>query len=175
MRPSDTLPALICTILMLTSALVLGADFSKSEKGAQLTIISPLNGAKLQGPIRIEIDSKMIMMMPEGVPHSGSGHIHLVVNPSGNPKAGDSLLSSSKHFSFDQVIDIKTGKRDTSVLLPAGTYRIQAILGDHKHRAHMPPVLSEVVEFTVEAKGASTKAKTLEKEDESKKGVAPIK
>ncbi len=152
MRPSDTRTTLLCTILMLFTQLSIAGDITKSEKGAHLAIITPLNGAKLESPVRFEVTSKMIMMMPEGVPHSGSGHLHFIVNPTGTPKPGDSLLNTSKHFGFDQILDVKSGKRETSAMLPPGTYRIQAILGDHKHRAHQPPVASDVIEITVEEK-----------------------
>lgn len=158
MRRTEPLLALICTILTLTSYCVLADPLSTSEKGAQIHINTPLNGATVSGPIRIVIDSRMIMMMPEGVPHSGSGHIHLIVNPVGAPKPGDSLLSSSKHFSFQQGIDLKKGERETSILLPAGNYQLQAVLGDHKHRAHQPPVVSELISITVPPQKPSQKS-----------------
>ena len=161
MQPSDTFRTLFCTILMLTSHIVFAESVAKSEKGAQLRISAPLNGATSSGPIEIKVDSTMIMMMPEGVAHSGSGHIHLAVNPVGTPKAGDSLLAPSKHFGFQQIVDLKKGERDTTLLLPPGTYRLQAILGDHKHRTHLPPVVSDVVEFTVQAKGSAQKTEKL--------------
>ncbi len=141
---------LICTTLVLAAQLSLANGALPSAKNAAIRIASPQPGALLTSPIKITLEAERMVIMPAGVPHTDSGHFHLIIN-SKAPSKADKNVIKEQHKALDK------GEREISLALPPGVHTLQAVLVDHLHRPHEPMLQSEPVEITVVAPLVSPK------------------
>ncbi len=136
------LRALICTILVLFSAASVANGALPSAKNATIRIAAPTNGALLANPVTIKLEAERMVIMPAGVPHTDSGHYHILITSKTQAGAG-------KPATLEQNKALDKGQRETTLTLPPGSHTLQAVLVDHLHRPHHPIVQSEPVEITV--------------------------
>lgn len=120
-----------------------GEDFrSPSPNGAAASILSPAQGAEIEGPVTVIFSLKGMEIAPAGVEKEHTGHHHLLINR--DLPALDEPLATD-----DTLIHFGGGQTQTTLDLAPGTYSLQLILGDHNHIPHNPPVISQPVTIRV--------------------------
>ena len=143
-----------CTILALLIFTQLAFASSPSPKGAKVYIKEPADGATVQSPVKVVFGIDKMMLMPAGVPHTDSGHHHLLIDVDTLPPADKSIPADKQHVHFGKA------QTETIIELPPGTHTLQLLLGDHLHKPHNPPVMSQKITITVAEPTKEVPAKT---------------
>ena len=81
---------------------------------------------------------------PAGIAHPNTGHHHLLIDVATPPKAGETIPNDAQHRHFGG------GQTEVALQLAPGKHTLRLLLGDHLHRPHDPPVMSEEITITVE-------------------------
>lgn len=125
------------------SSLVIAQQMEKtpSADGAQVYIVSPVDGATVPTTFDVVFGLKGMGVAPAGVQTNNTGHHHLLVDAAQMPDLNMPLGANVSHFG--------AGQTQTTLTLPPGQHTLQLILGDHMHMPHNPPVLSEKITITV--------------------------
>jgi hypothetical protein len=126
--------------------LTAGVSFAAtpSPEGAQVYIISPVDGAVVKSPVVVKFGLKGMGVAPAGIDKPNTGHHHLLIDVAETPPAGMPLPSDEHHRHFGG------GQTETSIELAPGLHTLQLIMGDMGHVPHDPPVLSDKITITVE-------------------------
>jgi hypothetical protein len=112
--------------------------------GAGVYFIAPADGATVTGPVTIRFGLRGMGVAPAGVEHANTGHHHLLINVAPSElDMGGNIPADERHRHFG------AGQTEATLTLPAGTHRLQLLLGDHNHIPHQPPVMSAVITITV--------------------------
>ena len=114
-----------------------------SAEAAELYIISPADGAKVQSPVTVTFGLKGMGVAPAGVAREKTGHHHLLVDLETLPNLNLPIPSDPNHIHFGG------GQTETKLELKPGTHTLQLLLGDAAHMPHRPAVLSEKITITV--------------------------
>ena len=117
-------------------------DASKSNAGAYVYIISPLDGATVTSPVTIQFGLEGMGVAPAGVEKTGTGHHHLIVDAP-LPTLNEPIPSDENHKHFGG------GQTQTTIELSPGTHSLQLLLADHYHIPHNPPIHSNIVTIEV--------------------------
>lgn len=112
-----------------------------ADAPATAYIVSPENNATVSSPVTVIFGLSGMGVAPAGVERAGTGHHHLLVNAKELPPLDQPLGSDVIHFGG--------GQTQTSIELEPGEHTLQLILGDHLHRPHNPPIVSEKITITV--------------------------
>ncbi|SDZ79923.1 DUF4399 domain-containing protein [Rubrimonas cliftonensis] len=121
------------------------AQDTPAPAGAELTILSPQDGATVSSPVTVIFGLSGMGVAPAGVERENTGHHHLLINAA---LEGDALREpipadeNHRHFGG--------GQTQTTLELAPGEHRLQLVLGDWAHVPHEPPVLSAPITITVE-------------------------
>lgn len=118
---------------------------SAAPEGAMAYILSPADGATVSNPVTIVFGLEGMGVAPAGVEQDNTGHHHLLINT--DPASLDLETSLP---ATDQIVHFGGGQTQVTQALPIGTHRLQLLLGDWSHVPHDPPVMSGVIEITVE-------------------------
>ena len=114
-----------------------------SPKGAKVYIISPKDGKTVKKKFVVRFGLKGMGVAPAGIKFPNTGHHHLVIDGEKyDPELPLPMSDKLKHFGG--------GQTEAAIELPPGKHTLQLVLGDHLHRPHDPPVVSEVITVTVE-------------------------
>jgi hypothetical protein len=128
---------LLLTALLLAAPLALAADRTPSPPGAEVYIITPKDGAKIHGPVRVEFGLKGMGVAPAGVTFDNTGHHHLLVDAAVPDNLSLPLPSTPKILHFGK------GDTGTTLNLPPGTHTLQLVFADRNHVPHDPAVISK--------------------------------
>lgn len=109
---------------------------------AVLYIISPADGATVEGPVTVRFGLKGMGVAPAGVARPDTGHHHLVVDAP-TPSLDGPLPADARHIHFGG------GQTETTLELAPGTHTLQLVLADKDHVPHDPPLVSERITITV--------------------------
>jgi hypothetical protein len=115
----------------------------QAPEGAAVYFIAPQDGATVSGPVTVKFGLKGMGVAPAGVERANTGHHHLLVDIDEVPPAGKPVPADAQHIHFGG------GQTETTLELAPGKHTLQLLLGDHLHRPHQPPVLSEKITITV--------------------------
>ena len=136
-------------VLVATAFLAFGGatvavsnDASKSNEGASVYIISPLDGATVSSPVTIQFGLEGMGVAPAGVEKLGTGHHHLIVDAP-LPALNEPIPADGNHKHFGG------GQTQTTIELSPGTHSLQLLLADHYHIPHNPPIHSNIVTIEV--------------------------
>ncbi len=121
---------------------VTNAD-TPSPPGASVYIITPEDGETISSPVKVHFGLRGMGIAPAGVDAELTGHHHLVVDQD-TPALDDYLPTGNP-----QVIHFGKGQTETDLVLEPGEHTLQLVLGDKDHKPHIPPVVSDIVKFTV--------------------------
>ena len=121
------------------------AERTMAPEGARAYIVSPEAGATVSSPVTIVFGLEGMGIAPAGVEAENTGHHHLLIDI-----APEDLDLSTALPADDNVRHFGGGQTQVTVELEPGEHSFQLLLGDHNHIPHEPPVVSEVVTFTVE-------------------------
>jgi hypothetical protein len=136
---------LLFTLALVASAgSALAADaptlpVTKAPAGAQVYIISPLDGATVSQTFTVRFGLKGMGVAPAGVAHENTGHHHLLIDVKDLPAAGQPIPKDEQHVHFGG------GQTEATVTLKPGTHTLQLELGDLNHIPFDPALVSKVV------------------------------
>lgn len=125
--------------LGLSAALI--AQQSAAPEGAQVYIVSPVDGETVEQTFKVVFGLSGMGVAPAGIQMPNTGHHHLLVNKESLPDLGQALGADVMHFGL--------GQTEATITLEPGTHTLQLVLGDHLHVPHNPPVMSEKITVTV--------------------------
>lgn len=131
--------ALACIFLVSTSVFAR----SPSPEGAQVSIISPLDGETVSSPVTVKFGLKGMGVAPAGVDIPNTGHHHLLIDLAEGPATDKPLPADAHHIHFGG------GQTQTTIELSPGKHTLQLIMGDKTHIPHDPPVVSQAITILV--------------------------
>ncbi len=127
------------TGFILFASLTLAAHAQEPE----VYIISPAHGETVTSPVTIKFGLKGLGVAPAGVERDGTGHHHLLIDLDKLPAMDKPIPADDQHVHFGG------GQTETTVELEPGEHTLQLLVGDHLHRPHDEPVVSEQIAITV--------------------------
>ena len=146
---------LLRTAVLMTSILAVpGLAWSgetPSAEGAKVYFVNLEDGQTVKSPMKIIFGLSGMGIAPAGIEADNTGHHHLLIDrpplgegPDGKDEFEYAIPADDNHKHFGK------GQTETTLELPAGKHTLQLVLGDWSHVPHDKPVVSEVIEITVE-------------------------
>src|SRR6267143_5108665 len=115
-----------------------------SPPGAEASIISPKDGAKVESPVLVQFGLKGMGVAPAGVKFENTGHHHLLIDTDAPTDLSAPLPAT------DKVVHFGKGQTETTLTtLTPGKHTLQLLLADQNHIPHNPPVISKKITITV--------------------------
>lgn len=139
--PHRSAVSLLILAALFAAATVLARE--PSTAGAEVYIVSPKDGAKVESPVTVVFGLKGMGVAPAGIKFDGTGHHHLIVDSDPPADLSQPLPATEKSIHFGK------GQTETTLTLPPGTHTLQLVLGDALHIPHEPPVISKKITITV--------------------------
>ncbi len=133
---------LCLTALLLSGATATDLPRTEASEGAEVYIISPLDGATVSNPIRVVFGLRNMGVAPAGVVMPGTGHHHLLID-SPVPDLDQPIPADERHRHFGM------GQTEVLLELDPGEHTLQILLGDALHIPHKPAVVSEQISIFV--------------------------
>ena len=134
--------ALACVFGLAGSSLA--ADRTPSAPGAEVYIVSPKDGAKVQGPVTVVFGLKGMGIAPAGIKFDNTGHHHLLIDTDAPTDLSLPLPADERNVHFGK------GQTETTLTLPPGKHTLQLMLADFLHTPHVPAVISKKITIVVE-------------------------
>ena len=120
-------------------------------EGPTVYLISPEDGAVLSSPVTVRFGLAGWGVAPAGVDMPGTAHHHLLLNrPPFGEGEDDADMMQGGLYADAEHLHFGGGQTETVLDLPPGRHSLQLVLGDANHVPHDPPIVSEVIEITVE-------------------------
>ena len=142
---SPVLKASVITaaLLGLQTPAIADDHLSKAPEDAKVYFISPKDGAKIKGDVKVVFGLSGMGVAPAGTMKDKTGHHHLLIDVDQMPDMTMPLPSTAqvKHFGG--------GQTETTLSLPKGKHTLQLVLGNYAHIPHDKPVMSEKITITV--------------------------
>lgn len=134
------------TSMFGTAALLaaLSVSATPAPEGARVYFLSPADGEVLGSEFTVRFGLEGMGVAPAGVEKENTGHHHLLINADPMPDLTMPLPAS------EQVRHFGGGQTETRLSLPPGQYSLQLVVGDAQHAPHQPPIMSELIQVTVE-------------------------
>ena len=129
--------------LAARSALAQSVPRTPSPPDAGLYFISPAAGATVTSPVKLRFGLAGMGVAPAGVAKANTGHHHVIID-SPTPELSLPVPKDAKRLHFGG------GQTEASIELQPGKHTLQLVLGDANHIPHDPPVVSQIIEITVE-------------------------
>ena len=134
---------LLCFIIVSSSSSlpVYGGE-TPSVPGTKVYFINLIEGQKIKSPYLVQLGLTSEMgIAPALADWPDTGHHHLVI---------DSTITNMNKSISNKNVHLHKGQSEILLKLPAGKHTIQLFFGDYSHIPHDPPVMSEVLNITVE-------------------------
>jgi len=133
--------------LVCGGAFALAASLSQAREpspaGAEVYIVSPKDGAKVQSPVTVVFGLKGMGIAPAGIKFDNTGHHHLVIDGDAPADLSLPIPANEKSVHFGK------GQTETSLTLAPGKHTLLLVLGDSLHVPHDPAVISKKITITV--------------------------
>lgn len=126
---------------MASVGLVFSCTVFADGHSPQAYIVTPADGATVPSTFKVVFGLSGMGVAPAGAEREKTGHHHLLVDMETLPSLDQPLGKEVKHFGG--------GQTETTLTLPPGKHTLQLILGDHLHKPHNPPVVSERITIDV--------------------------
>lgn len=125
--------------------IVVGSALARtaSPEGAQVYIISPVDGEVVNSPVTVKFGLKGMGVAPAGIDKPNTGHHHLLIDVTDGPALDKPLPVDANHKHFGG------GQTEATVELSPGKHTLQLIMGDRNHIPHDPPVMSKETTIVV--------------------------
>ena len=130
------------SITIVLSGLISAAALADGHNTTKAYIVSPSHGETVSTTFTVIFGLKGMGVSPAGVEKENTGHHHLLIDMKSLPPLDQPLGAEVKHFGG--------GQTETTLTLSPGKHTLQLILGDHLHKPHNPPVVSDPI--TIEVK-----------------------
>lgn len=135
--------------LPLLAAGALGGPALAAEP--QVYFIAPTDGAAVSSPVTVRFGLTGKGVAPAGVDMPGTAHHHVLLNrPPFGEGEDDADMMDSGLYADANHLHFGGGQTETVLDLPPGRHSLQLVLGDANHVPHDPPIVSAVIEITVE-------------------------
>ncbi len=121
------------------------AQQSSAPANAKAYIISPTDGETVSNPFKVVFGLSGMGVAPAGTDAENTGHHHLLIDIS-----PDDLDFTETLPADDNVRHFGGGQTEVEIELEPGEHTLQLLLGDMNHVPHDNPVMSDVVNITVE-------------------------
>ncbi len=131
----------IVLILFTPNLYASDSKATKKIEPAKAYIVSPKDGETVPQTFTVKFGLKGMQVSPAGIEKANSGHHHLLIDADTLPDLTKPLGSEVTHFGG--------GQTETTITLEPGKHTLQLILGDHLHKPHNPPVVSEKITIIV--------------------------
>lgn len=116
--------------------------FAAEVTSPRAYIVSPKDGETVESPVTVVFGLEGFGVAPAGTVMEKTGHHHLIIDAP-LPDLTQPIPANDNYQHFGG------GQTEVTVALPPGSHTLQLLLGDHAHRPHDPPVVSEVVTIDV--------------------------
>lgn len=132
-------------LLLGSSFMVQAADLPRtaSPAGAEAYIISPKDGATVNGTFKVQFGLRGMGIAPAGVDVPETGHHHLLIDLKDQPDMNAVLPTT------DNIRHFGKGQTETELNLTPGQHTLQLLVGDKNHIPLNPPVESQKITITV--------------------------
>jgi hypothetical protein len=133
----------IIAALIIATSLSFAQERTPSPAGAEVYIVSPKNGAKVEGPVVVVFGLKGMGVAPAGVKFENTGHHHLLVDMDVPADLAAPMPAT------DTLLHFGKGQTQTSLNLTPGKHTLQLVFADLNHIAMNPPLVSKKITITV--------------------------
>jgi len=133
--------AALAGLLMCVS--VLASAATPAPKGAEVSIVSPEDGATVPQTVVVKFAVENVALAPAGDTTKNTVHHHLLIDVDELPAAGAAIPKDDNHKHF--------GKAETQaeITLTPGKHTLQLELGDSNHIPFDPPIVSKKITVNV--------------------------
>ena len=133
---------LVFIILCCFSSVSAYGGETPSVPGTKVYFINLKEGQTIKSPYVIQIGlTSQMGIAPALADWPDTGHHHIIV---------DSTITNMNKSISSKHIHLSKGQSEISVDLTKGKHTIQIVFADYSHIPHDPPVMSEVINITVE-------------------------
>ncbi|KJZ34749.1 MULTISPECIES: DUF4399 domain-containing protein [Pseudomonas] len=128
---------------LLMGVSVLASAATPAPKGAEVSIVSPEDGATVPQTVVVKFAVENVALAPAGDTTKNTGHHHLLIDVDELPAAGTPIPKDDNHKHF--------GKAETQaeITLTPGKHTLQLELGDSNHIPFDPPIVSKKITVNV--------------------------
>jgi hypothetical protein len=128
---------------LLLSASMLAVAATPAPKGAEVSIVSPADGATVPQTVVVKFAVENIALAPAGDVTKNTGHHHLLIDVDKLPAAGAPIPNDANHLHFGKA------QTQAEVKLTPGKHTLQLELGDSGHMPFDPPIVSKKITVNV--------------------------
>ncbi|WP_223551216.1 DUF4399 domain-containing protein [Pseudomonas sp. A-B-19] len=134
--------AALAGLLMGVSVL---ASATPAPKGAEVSIVSPKDGATIPQTVVVKFAVENIALAPAGDTTKNTGHHHVLVDVDDDklPAAGVPIPKDANHLHFGGA------QTQAEITLTPGKHTLQLELGDSNHIPFEPPIVSKKITVNV--------------------------
>jgi hypothetical protein len=123
------------------SVTVYGGE-TPSVTGTKVYFINLIEGQKIKSPYLVQLGLTSEMgIAPALADWPDTGHHHIII---------DSTITNMNKSISNKHIHLGKGQTEIFLKLASGKHTIQIFFGDYSHIPHDPPVMSEILNITVE-------------------------
>ena len=113
-----------------------------SVPGTKVYFINLIEGQKIKSPYLVQLGlTSQMGIAPALADWPDTGHHHLII---------DSTITNMNKSISNKHIHLHKGQTEITLKLPTGKHTIQMVFADYSHIPHDPPIMSEVINITVE-------------------------
>lgn len=135
---------LLALSLGLLTTAALAQERTAPVAGTVVYIISPADGAKIQGPVTVRFGLKGMGIAPAGVKFDNTGHHHLLVDTDLSDLKLDAPIPVT-----DKILHFGKGQTETTLTLAPGKHSLELLFADYQHMSYEPPLHSKKITITV--------------------------
>ena len=135
--------AALAGLLMGVSALAAAA--TPAPKGAEVSIVSPEDGATVPQTFTVKFAVENIALAPAGDVTKNTGHHHLLIDVKDLSAEGQPIPQGNPH-----IMHFGKAQTQADIKLAPGKHTLQLELGDSGHMPFDPPIVSEKITVNVE-------------------------
>lgn len=128
---------------LLMGVSVLASAATPAPKGAEVSIVSPADGATVPQTFIVKFAVQNIALAPAGDVTKNTGHHHLLIDVDDLPVAGQPIPTDAHHMHFGKA------QTQAEIKLAPGKHTLQLILGDSGHMPFEPSIVSEKITVNV--------------------------
>ncbi|MCR9139376.1 MAG: DUF4399 domain-containing protein [Alphaproteobacteria bacterium] len=127
------------------------AGETPSAPGAKVYFVNIENGATVSSPVTIIFGLSGMGVAPAGTDKEKTGHHHLFIDRPALGEGEDGADELDYNIPADENhVHFGGGQTEMTLDLAPGRHTLQLVLADKDHIPHNPPVVSDVIEITVE-------------------------
>ena len=133
----------LCVILVCSfSAVSVYGGETPSVPGTKVYFINLIEGQKIKSPYLVQLGLTSEMgIAPALADWPDTGHHHIII---------DSTITNMNKSISNKHVHLGKGQTEILLKLASGKHTIQIFFGDYSHIPHDPPVMSEILNITVE-------------------------